>query len=264
MKKRADLLLYNQGLTNSREKAKRLIMAGKVYIEEKKVYKPGEMYSEDTVFTVKDYEQKYVSRGGYKLEKAIDTFNIDLNNLICADFGASTGGFTDCMIQNGAEKVYAIDVGYGQLDWSIRSNEKVVVIERTNLRYLDNDLIKEELDFISIDVSFISLTLILPKAFELLKDSGEIIALIKPQFEASKEEVGKKGVVKSIETRIKTINKIYDFVIDSGYNISGLTFSPITGAEGNQEYLISIKNYGDSIEKEEISKIVLEGNNQLR
>ena len=264
MKNRADVLVYNQGLTDSREKAKRLIMAGVIYVDQVKVLKPGEMFSQDTFFTLKGSPMKYVSRGGYKLEKAISSFDLSLKDKICGDFGASTGGFTDCMLQYDAKKVYAIDVGYGQLDWSIRTNNKVVSIERTNLRYLDNDLIEEKLDFISIDVSFISLTLILPKAFELLSSNGMIVVLIKPQFEASKEEVGKKGVVKSLETRTKTIEKIYDFVIKNDYKVNGLTYSPIKGAEGNQEFLMLIGKKDTIIEKDMIKQIVEEGNNLAR
>lgn len=262
-KKRADILVYEQGLTNSREQAKRMIMAGKIYVNEVKVYKPGEFFEDNTIFTLKGENQRYVSRGGYKLEKALKSFDISLENKICGDFGASTGGFTDCMLQNNASKVYAIDVGYGQIDWSIRSNNKVVTIERTNIRYLDNELIKEKLDFISIDVSFISLTLILPKAFELLDDEGQIVALIKPQFEASREEVGKKGIVKMESVRKKTIEKIYDFVVENNYVPRGLTYSPITGAEGNQEFLILISKNGNNFDKAKIVDIVNEGKNSL-
>lgn len=263
-KKRADVLVHNQKLTDSREKAKRLIMAGKIYVNEQKVFKPGEMFNEDTLFILKGKNLKYVSRGGYKLEKAIEYFNLSLKDKICGDFGASTGGFTDCMLQNGAKKVYAIDVGYGQIDWSIRSNDKVITIERTNLRYLDNSLINENLDFISIDVSFISLTLILPKAFELLDKDGQIVVLIKPQFEASKEDVGKKGIVRSDIVRINTIKKVYDFVNDNEYVPLNLTYSPITGTEGNKEYLMLISKYGVRFDRNIIDKIVEEGNDLLR
>lgn len=263
-KNRADVLVYKQGLVDSREKAKRLIMSGNIYVDEVKVLKAGEMYEDGTIFTLKGEKPKYVSRGGFKLEKAVETFKLDLEDKVCADFGASTGGFTDCMLQNGAKKVYAIDVGYGQIDWSIRSNPKVVTIERTNIRYLDESLIQEKLDFISIDVSFISLTLILPKAFSLIADNGTIVALIKPQFEAGKDEVGKKGIVRSLETRIKTIEKIYDFILENSFTPLDITFSPITGAEGNQEFLIKISKNGLVYNREQIKNIVEDGNSLLR
>ncbi len=257
MKKyRADVLVFNQKITDSREKAKRLIMAGKIYVGEVKVSKPGDMYDEDAIFTLKGEGEKYVSRGGYKLEKAINEFGIDLKDKICGDFGASTGGFTDCMLQNGASKVYAIDVGYGQLDWKIRSDPKVITIERTNIRYLENELIEEPLDFISIDVSFISLTLILPKAFELINSNGKIVALIKPQFEAQKSDVGKKGIVRDEKVKIQAINKIVDFVVNSGYNVQNMTYSPITGAGGNIEFLIIISKTGNTIDSSLIEEIV--------
>lgn len=255
-KERADVLVYSQGITESREKAKRLIMAGKIYVEEERVLKPGTMYDKNTVFTLRGEPEKYVSRGGYKLEKAIEEFKIDLKDKFCGDFGASTGGFTDCMLQNGAKKVYSIDVGYGQLDWSIRNNDKVIVIERTNLRYLDESLIKEELDFISIDVSFISLTLILPKAFNVIKEDGKIVTLIKPQFEATRKEVGKNGIVKDLEVRRDVINKIYNFVRENGFKMTNLTFSPITGAAGNVEFLAEIEKTGKEINIEKIDEVV--------
>lgn len=256
MKKRADVLVHESGIADSREKAKRLIMEGKIYVDQNRVFKPGEQFDSNVVFTLKGENLKYVSRGGYKLEKAIDDFKLDLDNKICADFGASTGGFTDCMIQNGAKKVYSIDVGYGQLDWKIRSDDRVIAIERTNLRYLDNDLIKDDIDFISIDVSFISLTLILPKAFEIIEDSGEIVALIKPQFEASREEVGKNGIIRSDNIRIKTVEKVYDFIINNDYIPLDLTYSPITGTQGNIEFLIHIKKYGQCFDRDKIKEII--------
>lgn len=255
-KNRADILVFNQNIANSREKAKRLIMAGKIYVGEEKVYKPGDMFPIDTIFILRGENDRFVSRGGYKLEKALEEFDIDLNDKICGDFGASTGGFTDCMLQNGAKKVYAIDVGYGQLDWKIRSNPNVVTIERTNIRYLDKNLIKDKLDFISIDVSFISLTLILPKAFELLKDNGSIIGLIKPQFEAERSDIGKKGIVRDESVKIRAINKIFDFVTECKYAVKNITFSPIAGAGGNIEFLIEITKNGESIEKEIVEEVV--------
>lgn len=263
-KERADVLAFKQGLFTSREKAKSAIMAGLLYVDEVKVLKPGDMFDVETVFLSRGLEQPYVSRGGLKLEKAIEYFKIDLENSTCGDFGASTGGFTDCMLQNGAKKVYAIDVGYGQLDWKIRSDPKVVVIERTNIRTMTDDLIDEELDFISIDVSFISLTLILPKAIANLNNTGEIVALIKPQFEAGREQVGKKGIVKSREVHVEVIEKIRDFLEDNNMKMANLTYSPITGTTGNIEYLAHIKRE-DSIETlYDITTIVNEAFNQLR
>lgn len=253
---RADILVFKQGLTDSREKAKRLIMAGQVYVEEVKVQKPGESFYLDTVFNIRGEGVKYVSRGGYKLEKAIDFFNLNLKDKVCADFGASTGGFTDCMLQNGANKVYALDVGYNQLDYKIRSDSKVETYERTNIRHLPEDFFSTELDFISIDVSFISLELILPKAFENIKDNGQIVALIKPQFEADREDVGKGGIIKDSKIHIKVISKIFDFVNNSNFNLTGLTYSPIKGTNGNIEYLALIEKNGANIDKGSITSIV--------
>lgn len=239
-KKRADVLLYEKDLADSREKAKRLIMEGVVYVGEVKVEKPGELYSDETMFIVKSNPLKYVSRGGLKLEKAIENFKLDLVDKICMDIGASTGGFTDCMLQSGAKKVYAVDVGYGQLDWKIRNDNRVVVLERTNIRKLDTDAIKDKIDFISIDVSFISLELVLPVAEKLLSDDGTIIALIKPQFEAGKGKVGKKGIVKDREIHLETINKVIDFSKTIGLYAKNLTYSPIKGTTGNIEFLIML------------------------
>lgn len=266
MKKiRADILVHNQGLFPSRERAKSAIMAGLIYVDEVKVLKPGELFHENTEFISKGSEQPYVSRGGLKLEKALAYFNIDIKHKICGDFGASTGGFTDCMLQNGADKIYAVDVGYGQLDWKIRSNQKVVVIERTNIRKMDSELINEELDFISIDVSFISLTLILPKAKGNLKNHGEIVALIKPQFEAGREQVGKKGIVKNGATHVEVIQKIVNFTDSIGMKVVNLTFSPISGTTGNIEYLAHIRNSnGIKIDDLDIEKTVEEALRLLR
>lgn len=262
-KLRADILVYNQNLAESREKAKRLIMSGKIYVGEEKVSKPGNFYDEDTVFTLRGESEKYVSRGGYKLEKAISEFKINIEGKICADFGASTGGFTDCMLQFGAEKVYAIDVGYGQIDWRLRNCQRVITIERTNIRHLDPNLINEPLDFISIDVSFISLTLILPKAFELLSNNGSVIALIKPQFEAKREDVGKKGIVKDDKVKIRAINKIFKFVRESDYKVLNLTYSPITGAGGNVEFLIEISKQGSNVDESIVEDVVFKSSGLL-
>ncbi|NLY20602.1 MAG: TlyA family RNA methyltransferase [Tissierellia bacterium] len=264
MKKyRADALIHMQGLTESREKAKRIIMQGKAFIGSERISKPGDMLSEDAEITLKNVENKYVSRGGYKLEKAIESFELDLNGYICGDFGASTGGFTDCMLQNGAKYVYAIDVGYGQIDWKLRTDERVNVIERTNIRYLDTDMFEEKLDLVSIDVSFISLTLILPPAFSSIKEDGRIIALIKPQFEAGKGKVGKKGIVKDINVHKEVIEKIVDFTIANEHIPTKLDFSPITGAQGNIEYLVEIRKNGESIDEAKIDEVIERAQYQL-
>lgn len=264
MKKyRADVLIHQKGLTESREQAKRIIMQGKAYIGTERIYKAGDMIAEDAEIVLKDLPQKYVSRGGYKLEKAIESFELNLENYICADFGASTGGFTDCMLQNGASYVYAIDVGYGQLDWKLRSDDRVEVIERTNIRYLDTSVFKRKLDLISIDVSFISLTLILPVAFESISETGSIVALIKPQFEAGRENVGKKGIVKDTRVHRDVIKKIINFVIEKGLYAVNLDFSPITGAQGNIEYLVEISKSGVNIDDERVEEVLSDAKNSL-
>lgn len=261
-KKRADVLLYEKGLVDSREKAKRFIMEGVVYVGEIKVEKPGELYSDETEFTIKSNPLKYVSRGGLKLEKAIDYFKLDLADKICMDIGASTGGFTDCMLQNGAKKVYAVDVGYGQLDWKIRNDSRVVVLERTNIRKLDTEIIKDKIDFISIDVSFISLELVLPVAEKLLSEDGVIVALIKPQFEAGKGKVGKKGIIKDKSIHIDTINKVIDFSKTIGLYTRGLTYSPIKGTTGNIEFLIML-NRLEKLINYSVEEVVLNAHEQL-
>ncbi|EFI42057.1 TlyA family RNA methyltransferase [Peptoniphilus sp. oral taxon 386] len=235
---RADVFLVENGLTGSREKAKRLIMSGEVFIGTQRVEKAGELIDKESNVTIKSNSQKYVSRGGFKLEKAIEMYYIDLNDKICADIGASTGGFTHCMLLNGAKKVYAIDVGYNQLDYSLRVDDRVISMEKTNIRLFDTELIKDEIDFISIDVSFISLELVLPKATELLKDNGQLVALIKPQFEAGKEKVGKKGIVKNQSVHREVLEKIISLAKKLELRICGLTFSPIKGTTGNIEFLI--------------------------
>ena len=234
---RLDQYLHNNGFCESREKAKALIMSGIVFVNNQKSDKAGNIVKPDDVVEVRGEGLKYVSRGGLKLEKAMLKFAISLDDLICADIGASTGGFTDCMLQNGAKKVYSIDVGYGQLDWKLRTNEKVVNLERTNFRYVTKEQIPDELDFASIDVSFISLSLILPVLKELLKDSGQVVCLIKPQFEAGKDKVGKKGVVRDKNVHIEVVDKILNLAISLGFSVLGLEFSPIKGPEGNIEYL---------------------------
>lgn len=240
---RLDVFMVNKGLTESREKAKALIMAGQVYIDNQKCDKAGMQVDEDgTSVEVRGEMLRYVSRGGLKLEKAMKEFPITLEGKTAMDIGASTGGFTDCMLQNGAKKVYAVDVGYGQFAWKLRQDERVVNMERTNIRYVTPEDIGEKIDFASIDVSFISLRLVLPAAKALLSENGEIAALIKPQFEAGREQVGKKGVVKDINVHFEVVKNIVDFVKEIGMCPMGLSFSPIKGPEGNIEYLLYIKN----------------------
>ena len=237
MKKRLDILVTERGLAESREKAKALIMAGDVYVDQQKADKPGDLYPEEAPIEVRGKGLKYVSRGGLKLEKAMAEFPISLSGLVCMDVGASTGGFTDCMLQNGAKKVYAVDVGYGQLAWSLRTDPRVVNLERTNARYLSQEQVPEPIDFFSVDVSFISLSLILPAVRPLLAENARAVCLIKPQFEAGREKVGKKGVVRDPAVHQEVIEKVLSFALDNGYSVLGLTFSPVKGPEGNIEYL---------------------------
>lgn len=242
MKKRIDVLLVDQGYFDSREKAKRSIMAGLVFVDNQRCDKPGTEVKVDSKIEVKGNPIPYVSRGGLKLEKALKNFDLKLKDKVCMDIGASTGGFTDCMLQNGAKKVFSIDVGYGQLAWKLRQDERVVCMERSNIRYVTEEDLGEKADFASIDVSFISLKLVLPKAKELLNIRGEIVALIKPQFEAGKEKVGKKGVVREKSTHIEVIEMVSKFALNNGFEILDLDFSPIKGPEGNIEYLIHLKS----------------------
>ncbi len=237
-KLRLDTEMVSRGLAQSRERAKALIMSGIVYVNNQKALKAGEEIKEEDNIEVRGETLKYVSRGGLKLEKAIREFKIDLNGKICMDVGASTGGFTDCMLQNGAVKVYSVDVGYGQLAWKLRQDEKVVNLERTNIRYVTNEQVPDMIDFSSVDVSFISLTLVLPVIRTLLSDNGRVMCLIKPQFEAGKGKVGKKGVVREPEIHYEVIDKILTFMYENGFNVIDLDFSPIRGPEGNIEYLV--------------------------
>ena len=237
-KRRLDLYLVEEGLCPSREMAKSLIMAGKVFVNNQRSYKAGDQIVEKDKVEVRGETLKYVSRGGLKLEKAMATFPINLENKVCMDIGASTGGFTDCMLQNGAGKVFAVDVGYGQLAWKLRCDERVVNMERTNIRFVTKEQIETLLDFASIDVAFISLKLVLPVAYNLLKDGGEVVALIKPQFEAGRENVGKKGVVRDINVHKDVVKNITAFAQELGFAVEGLDFSPIRGPEGNIEYLM--------------------------
>ncbi len=241
-KERLDILLVQQNLAQSRELAKAYIMAGNVYVNGMKEEKAGTKIDSKAMLEVRGNQMKYVSRGGYKLEKAMETFSIDLQDKICLDIGASTGGFTDCMLQNGAKKVYAIDVGYGQFAWKLRTDERVVCLEKTNVRYVTEKEVPDKGDFASIDVSFISLTKVLPAVLNVLGESGQLVCLIKPQFEAGRDKVGKKGVVRDIAVHKEVIEKIMKFVCEQGnLNILHLDFSPIKGPEGNIEYLIHLE-----------------------
>lgn len=241
MKKRIDILLFESGLAPSREKARALIMAGQVYVNNQKCDKPGEQVAEDANLEVRGDTLPYVSRGGLKLEKAMQCFPIQLEGAICMDVGASTGGFTDCMLQNGATRVYSIDVGYGQLAWKLRTDGRVVNLERTNARYLTREQIPDEIDFFSVDVSFISLKLILPAILPLLKENGQGVCLIKPQFEAGREKVGKKGVVRDKAVHQEVVEAVCGFAAENGFSVLGLTFSPVKGPEGNIEYLVHLQ-----------------------
>ncbi len=235
---RLDVAVFERGYAPSREKAKAIIMAGQVYVNNQKVDKAGTEIKEDDVLEVRGNTLKYVSRGGLKLEKAMQEFPIDLNGKICMDVGASTGGFTDCMLMNGAVKVYSVDVGYGQLAWKLRCDERVVNLERTNFRYVTDEQIKDKIQFSSVDVSFISLKHILPNLNKLLSDNGQAVCLIKPQFEAGKDKVGNKGVVREKSVHLEVVNHVIAMAIENGFSVCGLQFSPIKGPEGNIEYLI--------------------------
>lgn len=237
-KERLDILLVDRGIITSRERAKTSIMAGKVFVDGRRVDKAGEKVPVTANIEYKGEKLPYVSRGGLKLEKAMKNFPITLKGKVCMDIGASTGGFTDCMLQNGASKVFSIDVGYGQFAWKLRTDERVVCMERTNIRYVKPEDLGELVDFASIDVSFISLKKIMPATVELLKDNGEVVALIKPQFEAGKEKVGKKGVVRDIEVHKEVVFGIIDYLIEHNLNVLGVSYSPIKGPEGNIEYLV--------------------------
>lgn len=237
-KERLDILLVDRGIITSRERAKTSIMAGKVFVDGRRVDKAGEKVPVTANIEYKGEKLPYVSRGGLKLEKAMKNFPITLEGKVCMDIGASTGGFTDCMLQNGASKVFSIDVGYGQFAWKLRTDERVVCMERTNIRYVKPEDLGELVDFASIDVSFISLKKIMPATVELLKDNGEVVALIKPQFEAGKEKVGKKGVVRDIEVHKEVVFGIIDYLIEHNLNVLGVSYSPIKGPEGNIEYLV--------------------------
>lgn len=240
-KKRLDIAVFERGLAESREKAKAMIMAGSVYVNDIKVLKSGTDVKPADKIEVRGNINPYVSRGGLKLDKAVKSFGLKLDGYVCMDIGASTGGFTDCMLQNGASKVYAVDVGYGQLAWKLRCDERVVNLERTNFRYVTKNEIPDETDFASVDVSFISLKIIIPVMRELLKDSGEAVCLIKPQFEAGQEHLNKKGVVKDKKVHADVIDDICSFAFENGFSVIGTDYSPVKGPEGNIEYLMYIR-----------------------
>ena len=256
MKKRLDVLLVEKGIFTSREKAKSNIMAGNVFVDNILVDKVGINVEESAIITTKSDAIPYVGRGGLKLEKALDEFGISVDSKICMDIGASTGGFTDCMLQNGASKVYSIDVGYGQLDYKLRINEKVVCMERTNFRYLEREKILDEIDFAVIDVSFISLKIIFPKLKEFLSKKFEVVSLIKPQFESQRHEVGKNGIVRDISVHKSVIKQVIDYARKSEIYIKNLTFSPIKGQKGNIEYLAYFSNTVYNFEDMKINEIV--------
>ena len=253
MKERLDVLLVKQGFAPSREKAKAILMSGIVYVDGQKEDKAGTMFDPEKIkIEVRGNTLPYVSRGGLKLEKALQVFPIDLQGKTCLDIGASTGGFTDCMLQNGAEKVFAVDVGHGQLDWKLRNDPRVVCMEKTNFRYMQADALGQQVDFASCDVSFISLTKILGPAFALLKPLGQMVCLIKPQFEAGREKVGKKGVVRDKAVHEEVIERIITFALENGFSVHHLEYSPIKGPEGNIEYLVHIEKSDEAIKEESV------------
>ena len=239
-KERLDVLLVNRGLAASREKAKAIIMSGSVYVDGQKEDKAGQTFPEEANIEVRGSTLKYVSRGGLKLEKAMECFNVSLSGKICMDVGSSTGGFTDCMLQNGAVKVYAVDVGHGQLDWKLRNDQRVICMEKTNIRYVKPEDIEDRIQFSSIDVSFISLTKVLGPVKELLTDDGEIVCLIKPQFEAGREKVGKHGVVRDASVHKEVIDMVMNYAVSINFEVLNLEFSPVKGPEGNIEYLLHL------------------------
>ena len=252
MKERLDVLLVSRGLAPSREKAKTMIMEGNVFVNNNREDKAGSTFADDCKIEIHGNTLKYVSRGGLKLEKAMTHFGITLDGKVCMDIGASTGGFTDCMLQNGASQVYSVDVGYGQFAWKLRQDPRVVCMEKTNIRYLTPEDIDDALDFASVDVSFISLTKVLGPARALLKDDGQMVCLIKPQFEAGREKVGKKGVVRDKAVHEEVINKVIDFALEIGFSVHNLEYSPIKGPEGNIEYLVYIEKTSEAVKEESV------------
>lgn len=248
LKERLDIVLVNRGFFQSRERAKSSIMAGIVYVDGQRVDKPGTGIRDDADIYVKEDTCPYVSRGGLKLAKAIQSFQLDLEGAVAIDIGASTGGFTDCMLKNGATKVYSIDVGYGQLDWGLRNDPRVVNMEKVNIRYLEKEKILEKADFISIDVSFISLKLVFPVASELLSDNGKLVCLVKPQFEAGREQVGKKGIIRDERVHKDVLQNVIKYGEANGLYPQGLDFSPMTGAKGNIEYLLLLNKHNSGMD----------------
>ncbi len=263
-KMRLDLLLVERGLEESRQRAQAVIMSGVVYVDGRKADKPGMAVSAAAAVEVRGDKLPYVSRGGLKLEKAMKAFPIHLEGTVCADIGASTGGFTDCMLQNGAAKVYAVDVGRGQLAWKLRSDPRVVCLERTNARYLSREQVPEELTFASVDVSFISLKLILPPLAALLAEGGQVVSLVKPQFEAGREKVGKKGVVRDPAVHLEVLERYLDHAGEAGLTVRGLTYSPIRGPEGNIEYLGFLQKGGGVAEPFDLKSLVEESHRCLK
>ena len=264
MKERLDVLLVKRNLADSREKAKALIMSGIVYVNGQKEDKAGTTFDETAPIEVRGNTLKYVSRGGLKLEKAMTHFGVQLKDKICMDVGSSTGGFTDCMLQNGASKVYSVDVGYGQLAWKLREDPRVVCMERTNARYLTHEQIPDELDFASIDVSFISLKLILPAVANVLKDGGYVASLVKPQFEAGREKVGKKGVVRDPAVHKEVLEHYLEHAREAGFGVLGLTYSPIRGPEGNIEYLGFLQKGAETTVSFDLDALVEESHQTLK
>lgn len=265
MKIRLDQYLCQNGLAQSRERAKALIMSGIVYVGEEKSDKPGNMVDENAHVEVRGHDLRYVSRGGLKLEKAMQVFPLTPDKKVCMDIGASTGGFTDCMLQNGAVKVYSVDVGYGQLAWKLRCDERVVNMERTNIRHVTPEQIQEPVEFFSVDVSFISLKHIFPVAHEITTQDAEGVCLVKPQFEAGREKVGKKGVVREAETHKQVIEMASGYAVENGFSVLGLDFSPIKGPEGNIEFLIHVRKSSEPVglTQETIDKVVQEAHKTL-
>ena len=267
MKQRLDVILINQGYATSREKARAIIMSGNVFVRGQREDKAGSTFEEEGIdLLVKGNPLKYVSRGGLKLEKALAEFPIELKDKVCMDIGASTGGFTDCMLQNGAARIYSVDVGHGQLDWKLRNDERVICMEKTNFRYMKPGDIDEKLDFASYDVSFISLDKILPPAYELLKEGAGMVCLIKPQFEAGREKVGKKGVVRDKSVHEEVILRVLKLAEETGFSVCGLTYSPVRGPEGNIEYLVYIKKIrseGNDIIYDSVTDTVDEAHERL-
>lgn len=262
-KKRLDVLLCERGMAESRQKAQRMIMTGQVFVNDKRMDKPGTPVEETAEVVWRGKASSYVSRGGLKLEKALNVFSIDLSGAIAIDAGASTGGFTDCMLQRGATKVYAVDVGYGQLAWGLRNDPRVVCMERTNVRYLTKEVIGESLDFATVDVSFISLKLILPAIYGLMKEDGQAVCLIKPQFEAGKEKVGKKGVVKDPAVHREVLKQFLLHATESGFHVNDLSYSPVRGPEGNIEYLGYLSMRPKQPLQVDITQLIQESHNTL-